>query len=80
MKDFYITFGVQYGSGKNQVLHPAFSWIESDGYIKITAQDELIARVYANKILAGNWAFMYDYAPLPMYAPLGELAHWTFGR
>lgn len=80
MQDFFVTFGVQYGHGKNQELHPVYDWIDSAGYVRVTAPDDNTARQYINDILAYQWAFMYVDKPEVMFAPLGELAHWSFSR
>jgi hypothetical protein len=76
MQDFYVTFGVQYGHGKNQELHPVFDWIDSNGYVRVSAVDYENARAFVDWVLGDKWAFMYYEQPIERYATLGELAHW----
>lgn len=76
MQDFFVTFGVQYGHGKNQELHPIFDWIDSNGYVRVTAVNEELAREYVCEVLGDKWSFMYADKPEVMFAPLGELDHW----
>lgn len=74
MADFYVTFGVQYA----HIPHPTDPNVHPDGYVRITAEDELAARTMAYARWDDNWAFMYTEQDFSFeHHPLGELAHYT---
>lgn len=66
MTDFYFTFGSNQGS-------------DPDGFIKITAPSELLARTAMWKLNGAKWAFCYTEETLKKeYFPRGEMAHFEF--
>lgn len=75
---FYVTFGVQYGTGKNQELHPlGFS---CDGWVEIEAASEEAARAEAFRLLDRRWSMIYpEWDFRTSYHPLGCMAKATAG-
>ncbi len=56
MKEFFVTFGMQYVYED----HPKLQGAHPDKWVRITAIDELDARQIAIRELGTQWAFMYS--------------------
>lgn len=58
IKEFAITFGVQYGHRSDDPKHPLGMF--GDGYAVIEAPQMTIARAIAGAVFGTQWAFIYD--------------------
>jgi hypothetical protein len=73
IREFYITFGVQYPQFPKEGEEPHPLGMHCNGYAVIEAPGEFTARDIANSIFGKQWAFCYDEKPEPRWAPEGEL-------
>jgi hypothetical protein len=71
IREFYCTFGVQYGRRPDDDVHPLGMF--ADGYAVIEAPNIEIARRMAGAIFEQAWAFVYNEKPKDRHAPKGEL-------
>lgn len=71
IREWYITFGVQYGRREGDEHHPLGMF--SDGYAVIEAPTHEMARRLAFAIFEQKWAFLYSERPTQKHAPAGEL-------
>jgi hypothetical protein len=71
IREWYITFGVQYGRRQGDEHHPLGMF--SDGYAVIEAPTHDMARAMAFAIFEQKWAFLYSEPPGKRHAPAGEL-------
>lgn len=55
MKQFYMTFGVQYP----RELHPHWTGADSAGWVRITAESEDLARSIARQFFGDAWSRVY---------------------
>ena len=55
---FYMTVGVQYGTGRNKEPHP--NGLDGDGWVEIEADSYEQARHEAFQQYGVRWAFLYD--------------------
>lgn len=76
IKEFYVTFGVQYGHGVNQERHP--QEMTGNGYAVIEAPDEFTARQMAIAVFIQRWSFIYPEKPEDQYVPEGELLRISY--
>lgn len=76
MQEYYVTFGVQYGTGPNKVRHPL--GMTGNGYAVIEAEDYERALDAASEIFGEKFAFLYDEKPDQPYVPDGELARYRY--
>lgn len=82
LKNFYLTFGVQYGTE----VHPIWTGADGKGWLLIRAEDYQHARQLAVSYLALHWSMLnpeehFDAADMQArYFPLGTLATITQGQ
>ena len=69
-QNYYFTFGQQYRYGN----HPRYAPAHADGWVRIVAETEKIAREKAFEIFGPHWATSYpDSHWNPAFFPLGEI-------
>jgi hypothetical protein len=72
MQTFYVSFGVQYGSGLGKMEHPTLPGVSGDHYLRVVAEDEEQARALVFAVVGREWAFLYDeHEFLRMHNPNG---------
>jgi len=71
IREWYVTFGVQFGRRPGDDHHPLGMF--SDGYAVIEAPTDEMARGIARAIFGQHWAFLYHDKPAEKYVPAGEL-------
>ena len=74
MKNFYLTFGVQYPEQQ----HPYWSAATHAGWVRIIAESEDTARMIAQQFFGKAWSLVYpeayfDTSPSRKFYPEGEL-------
>lgn len=77
VKDFYITFGVQYNHEPHPVIdHPSLA----NGYVVIEAPDYETARRLAFAVFGQKFSMIYDSweRPEDRFAPLGEVGRYSW--
>lgn len=79
IREFYVTFGVQYKEKPLYLDEQHPRGMHGNGYAVIEAPTEEIARALAHAVFNQRWAFLYETAPAGEYAPAGEIMRlsWT---